>query len=103
MEKARPDVDGSVRLTVRGSYAGGRELHGIRTDIHYELRTGGQRQHLEDVQWADWDAGGRLLVATVDGRLQIRDVDADGAVTWEADEAASTPDPAPPPAEAKLW
>ena len=102
MEKARPGSEGSTRLTVRGAYAGGRELHGIRTDIRYELHADGRAVHLEDVQWADWDAGGRLLVATLDGRLQIRDV-AGEAVTWEADEAAHIPDPAPPPAEAKLW
>ena len=30
-------------------------------------------QVLDDVQWADWSADGRLLVATVDGRLQVRD------------------------------
>ena len=61
------------------------------------------RGHLDDVQWADWDARGRLLIATVDGRLQIRDIEAGGAVPWEADEAAHTPDPTPPPAEARLW
>ncbi len=44
----------------------------------------------------------QALVATFDGRLQIRDVDA-GAVAWEADEAAYTPDPAPPPTEAQRW
>ena len=103
MEKARPGTDGSMRLTVRGTYAAGRELHGIRTDILYELHTGHGSDHLDDVQWADWDEEGRLLVATVDGRLQIRDVDARGAVTWEANEAAHAPDPAPPPAEAQLW
>jgi len=65
------------------------------------LHSGPDARHLEDVQWADWDARGRLLVATLDGRLQIRDVD--GSVVWEADEADLTPDPAPPPAEARVW
>jgi hypothetical protein len=54
------------------------------------------------VQWAEWDPGGRLLVATDDGRLQIRDV-VDGSVQWEADESALGPDPTPPPAEASIW
>ncbi len=103
MEKARPGSDGSTRITVRGTYAAGRELHGVRTDIRYELHEDGRSGHLDDVQWADWDARGRLLIATVDGRLQIRDIEAGGAVTWEADEAAHTPDPTPPPAEARLW
>jgi len=75
MEKARPDSNASTRLTVRGTYAPIRELHGIRTDVRYEVHTGDQARYLEGVQWADWDPRGRLLVATVDGRLQIRDVD----------------------------
>jgi len=54
------------------------------------------------VQWAEWDARGRLLVATDDGRMQIRD-GADGSVQWESDEAAFEPDPTPPPAEAWTW
>jgi hypothetical protein len=101
MEKLRPGTEGAERLTVRGTYAAIRELHGIRTDVRYELYSGPHARHLEDVQWADWDARGRLLVATLDGRLQIRDVD--GSVAWEVDEAALTPDPAPPPADAQVW
>jgi hypothetical protein len=54
------------------------------------------------VQWAEWDANGRLLVATDTGRLQIRDGAGD-AVLWETDEGSATPDPSPPPAEASTW
>jgi hypothetical protein len=53
------------------------------------------------VQWAEWDAGGSLLVAT-DGRVQICD-GADGSVRWEVDESAFEPDPTAPPAEASTW
>jgi hypothetical protein len=102
MEKARPNVSGSDRLTVRGTYAAIRELHGTRADVRYELRSGNLSRHLEYVQWADWDAEGRLLVATDEGQLQIRD-GADGAVLWEADEGELEPDPSPPPAEASTW
>ena len=99
MEKARPGSGGSVRLTVRGTYAGMRELYGIRTDVRYELDGLGERRVLDEVQWADWDGRGRLLAATDDGRLQIRG--SDGAtVGWEVDEAALTPDPPPPPDDA---
>lgn len=103
MEKARPGQDGSTRLTVRGTYAAARELHGIRTDVRYELHIGARAHHLDDVQWADWDEGGRLLVATAEGQLQIRDVDSEGAITWQADEAGLAPDPSPPPEGAKNW
>lgn len=102
MEKARPNSNGSDRLTVRGTYAAIRELHGTRADVRYELRSGNLTRHLENVQWADWDARGRLLVATDGGRMQIRD-GTDGSVRWEADEGALQPDPTPPPAEASTW
>jgi hypothetical protein len=107
MEKMRPSSDGSERLTVRGTYAAIRELHGVRTDVRYELDRAGESIHLENVQWADWDIRGRLLVATDDGRLQIRDVASDtsepGIVEWEVDEGALAPDPTPPPPEAADW
>jgi hypothetical protein len=107
MEKTRPNSEGPDRLTVRGTYAAIRELHGIRTDVRYALHSDDEASHLEDVQWADWDAWGRLLVATVDGRLQIRDVargrPTDGSITWETNEGALTPDPTPPPAGAAVW
>jgi hypothetical protein len=102
MERPRPNASGSDRLTVRGTYAATRELHGRRTDLRYEVRTRDLRRPLEHVQWAEWDPGGRLLVATDDGRLQIRDV-VDGSVQWEANEGALGPDPTPPPAEASIW
>src|SRR5262245_60641628 len=101
MEKSRPGSDGWERLTVDGTYAAIRELHGVRTGVRYELHRGNERTRLDDVQWADWDADGRLLVATMDGRLQIRE-DATSA-SWEANEGAFEPDPAPPPAEASEW
>jgi hypothetical protein len=101
MERPRPNASGTERLTVRGTYAAIRELHGRRTDVRYELCSRDLTRPLEHVQWAEWDPGGRLLVATDDGRLQIRDV-VDGSVQWEADESALGPDPTPPPAEASI-
>ena len=49
---------------------------------------------------SDWSADGRLLVATVDGRLQVRD---GSTVSGEVDLAALTPDPRPPPTLATRW
>jgi hypothetical protein len=56
MEKPRPNANGPDRLTVRGTYAAIRELHGRRTDARYELRSGDVTRHLDHVQWAEWDA-----------------------------------------------
>jgi len=102
MVKPRPNSNGSDGLTVRGSYAAIRELHGRRTDVRYELGSRDLTRAVDHVQWAECDATGRLLVATDDGRLQIRDV-VDDSVRWVADESAFEPVPTPPPAEASTW
>lgn len=102
MEKPRPG-SGTQRLTVRGTYAAIRELHGIRTDVRYELHRDRDATVLEGVQWADWDADGRLLAVTDDGRLQIREGTEEGSAVWEADEGSNEPDPAQPPGEASAW
>lgn len=102
MEKMRPGSAGRTRLTVQGWYAAFRssEPGGIR----YEIVDGGVVSPIADAQWADWAADGRLLVATIDGRLQIRDGEAGRlAVGWEVDLAALAPGPAPPPDEARRW
>ena len=101
LEKPRPGAP-SMRLRVRGYHGAFRALG--RGEIVYEVVEGDEVTLLEDVQWADWDAGGRLLVATRAGRLEARD----GARTAvaapaQADLAALTPAPAPPPAEAARW
>jgi hypothetical protein len=105
MEKARPRSGGATRLTVRGYFAAFRtSLPGSPRTVRYAIVEAGRARPLEDVQWADWAADGRLLVATTGGKLQIRDVPADGASTGaEADLGALTPVPAPPPAEAHRW
>ena len=95
MEKARPGSAGSTRLRVEGTYVGMRELHGVHTDIGYSIDLGGEQRELDGIGWADWDERRRLLVATLDGRLQIRGSH-EGPVEWEADEGVLVPDPAPP-------
>jgi hypothetical protein len=86
LEKPRPGSDGGTRLSVRGTYAAIRELHGIRTDVRYEVHDADDTRVLDGVQWADWDSDGRLLAATSDGRLQIREDPSTDAVAWEASE-----------------
>ncbi len=105
MEKARPRSRDGVRLTVRGWFAAFRSsLPGGAQDVRYELSLPGRSIPLDDLQWADWGADGRLLAATRDGRLQIRDVrSGDFAVRWEVDVGSLDPNPSPPPAEALRW
>src|SRR4029077_20683872 len=60
------------RLVMQKSRPGDPERE-LRRDIDgYAVRAGRHEHPLPDVQWADWDAYGRLLVATKVGRLEIR-------------------------------
>lgn len=104
MEKGRPGGDGVV-LRVRGTYAAFRQsMPGERRTVEYEISDGATRHRLEDVGWADWDSSGRLLVATTDGRIQIRDGDpATLHVEHEVDLSELAPTPAEPPSEARTW
>jgi hypothetical protein len=64
---------------------------------------------LRDVQWADWDGYGRLMVARKNGYLELRDAPErleglpEWRVLWQADLNDTKPDPQPAPAEAKRW
>lgn len=117
--KDRPDggdggrTDGPTgpRLHVQGGYAAFRTSPDWYDPPLYHLSWPDREVVLEGVQWADWDRAGRLLVATVDGRLQVRDVDVAAAadpggtarVRFEVDLAPSTPDPRAAPPEARRW
>jgi len=95
MEKAGPAAH---VLRAGGSFAAFRSSRNHRSDPVYEL----DGAELVGVQWADWAPSGHLLVATVEGRLQVRDPET-RAVEWEHDLSAMEPDPTPPPAEASTW
>ena len=105
MEKCHPRAGERVRLRVQGRFAAFRSsLPGERQDVHYELVDDAAITELADVQWADWDAKGRLLVATTDGRLQVRAWSRAGCATRsEVDLRAFAPSPSPPPKEAYRW
>jgi hypothetical protein len=101
LQKPQPG-HASRRLLVSGRYAAFRS--GQPGAIRYALVERGARIVLADVQWADWDAGGRLLVATTAGRLQVRELGrVRERVRCDADLAGMTPAPAPPPREALAW
>ncbi len=98
MEKARPgEIDPST-LAVEGSFAAFRSLPDLRTPAVYSLRTDEDLAVLDGVQWADWAADGRLLVATDSGALEVRRVDGlTVEVEWSHDLSQLGPDPAPAP------
>jgi hypothetical protein len=89
-----------------GEFGEGQAVDGLR--VGYSLESGGDLEVLCDLQWADWDAGGRLLVATRSGRLEIREL-AGGALgggytrVFEEDLSLLEPDPAPAPPWAGRW
>ncbi len=98
MVKARPG--GGPILHVLGAYAAHREFPEWYEGVLYYLERNDQLEEL-DAQWADWSSDGRLLIATLTGRLQIRTLD--GAVDFDHDLSLAEPDPCPPPVEAERW
>jgi hypothetical protein len=69
----------------------------------YRLLRGKRTTDLTDVAWADWDPFGRLLVATRDARLQIRDVDGVDLRVIREHHITATPPAGPAPAWARAW
>ena len=59
-------------------------------------------ESLEGVQWADWAADGRLLMATSDGRLEAWSAD-QGSGKTIVDFDSLQPDPRPTPLWASEW
>jgi hypothetical protein len=104
MRKASPAAPGRA-LVVGGRFAAFRDIREHDPEVWYALERGDDLETLEDVQWADWDRRGRLIVATTDGRLQVREGDptGGGGITWETDLSVDEPDPQPPPDEARRW
>lgn len=105
MEKIRPRSSKAVSLRVHGYFTAFRSGPPGRTkDFCYEIIENGKLTPLEDAQWADWSADGRLLVATTDGKLQIRDYSGSAtSAQSEMDLRSLTPNPSPPPHEAHQW
>lgn len=72
--------------------------------VGYSLEVEGDIQLLEDIQWADWNSDGHLLVATRSGKLQIRHLQGQHPqILFEEDLSLSEPSPAPAPAWAQQW
>lgn len=106
MQKRQPGGDHLLFVESLG-VAGGefgvdQAVDGLR--VAYSLEVDGEIQPLRQLQWADWDRNGHLLVATMSGKLQVLSLDGGGLeVLFEEDLAPFEPTPAPAPAWAQRW
>jgi hypothetical protein len=79
---------------LEASSASIRRVDGLR--VGYWLEVSGEIRLLNDLQWADWDREGHLLVATRSGKLQVWNLDGDGSeVLFEEDLSLSEPNSYP--------
>ena len=103
MWKQRPG-GATMRLLVSGRHAAFRDSGPAWGTPRYELELDGERDVVDDAQWADWSPGGSLLVATRAGALEVREAPFTTAATrWRHDLASLHPTPEPPPPEASRW
>jgi hypothetical protein len=85
-----------------GEFGVDQAVDGLR--VRYSLQSDGDIELLDDVQWADWDRAGQLLVATRSGKLQVRSLDADRPdIVFEKDLSVLEPNPTPAPLWAQCW
>jgi hypothetical protein len=85
-----------------GEFGVAQAVDGLR--VSYSLETDGDIRLLDEVQWADWDRDGDLLVATRSGKLQIWRFDGGGSdVLFEEDLSLAEPNPGPAPEWAGQW
>jgi hypothetical protein len=85
-----------------GEFGVDQAVDGLR--VLYSLTRDRDLEVLDDLQWADWDPHGRLLVATRSGKLQVRCLDRDPpAILFEVDLSGLEPTPTPSPDWAHHW
>jgi hypothetical protein len=85
-----------------GEFGIDQAVDGLR--VRYSLESAGNLEPLDELQWADWDREGRLMVATRSGKLQAWNLDSDGPkILFEQDLSLLEPNPAPAPAWAQRW
>jgi hypothetical protein len=104
----KPQPGGKRVLCVESvGHAGGefgvdQAVDGLR--VRYSLEANGDAELLDDLQWADWDRQGHLLVATRCGAIQIRNLKTSGFdILFEHDLSCLEPNPIPAPSWAQRW
>lgn len=106
MRKRQPGSDRLLCVESMG-WAGG-EFNGEQAvdgmHVRYSLESEGDLEVLDDLQWADWDRNGRLLAATREGKLQVRDIRLHGTeILFEEDLSLIEPNPTSAPVWAHHW
>ncbi len=106
MQKRQPGGNRLLHLESLGSAGGefgvNQAMDGL--SICYSLESNGDIEVLDNLQWADWDAEGRLLAATRCGKLQILCLDGRSSETvFEQDLSLLKPTPTPSPPWAQRW
>ena len=85
-----------------GEFGVDQAVDGLR--VRYRLEADREIGVLNQVQWADWDRHGRVLVATRSGKLQIWALQGNRwEIDFEEDLCVCEPSPAPAPAWALRW
>lgn len=85
-----------------GEFGIDQAVDGMR--VRYSLESDGNLEVLDDLQWADWDWDGQLLIATRCGKLHVRSLDADRhEIVFEEDLSVLGPNPTPAPLWAQRW
>jgi len=85
-----------------GEFGVDQAVDGLR--VRYWIETDHNIEPLEQVQWADWDHAGHLLVATSSAKLQIWQLSGNvPAMLFDEDLSITRPDPHPAPAWAQRW
>ncbi|MDH5372096.1 MAG: hypothetical protein OEX97_04040 [Acidimicrobiia bacterium] len=104
MIKGMPGGQSGSELIVTGSFAAFRTSPEWHEPAVYHLKSNDELAELAGVQWADWSADGRLLIATTTGTLEMHHVEGTHhEALWSHDLAGMTPNPQPAPRWASEW
>ena len=101
--KEQPKGDHRLVLVSQGTDFDEHSVEGVVVD-YLLAGPGSPPAPMANVAWTDWDMSGRLLVATLDGGLQIREYGAEGwSTVWSADLNSMKPHQTKSPEWARAW